>query len=216
MLIRFGNEVTVGRRLTDGSLANMMSPPSLWRRSTTGVGLASDGTVSNEVWRAITRFPVRPALLRSVSQTPLNARYPLTDLRREGGFWMTLEDDLRKDIASYLAKARANYRVAYALSLLAIFSSFAAGLSVAGAFFSKVTLVILSSLPAGVLIAADRLKLQERAAWHYRMTYALQGLLNELLYEAKTPAEVSAQRRQLDKDLQPLWPEFGKARSTEP
>lgn len=123
---------------------------------------------------------------------------------------MSLEDDLRTDIASYLSKARISYRTAYVLSLVAVLSSFVAGLSVAGQWFSNIALAVLSSLPAGVLIASDRLKFEERAAWHYRMTYALQGLLNELLYEGKQPAEVSAQRRKIDEEVQPLWPGFGK------
>lgn len=122
---------------------------------------------------------------------------------------MALEDELRRDIDSYQSKARISYRTAYCLSLVAVLSSFVAGLSVAGEWFPKTALAVLSSLPAAILIASDRFKFEERASWHYRMTYSLKALLNELLYEGRDPASVSAERRKIDEDLQPLWPGFG-------
>ena len=122
---------------------------------------------------------------------------------------MPLQEELQKDVSFYQSNARISYWIAYTLNVVAVVSSFVAGLSVAADWFTKTTLVVLSSLPAGVLIASDRLKFEQRAAWHYRMTYALQGLLREVSYEGKAEAEVSAERRKIDDTLQPLWPGFG-------
>jgi hypothetical protein len=121
-----------------------------------------------------------------------------------------LESTLDASMQRHQRMAEGNYRTAYCLSALAVIASIIAGLSVAADWFPRYVLAILSATPGAVLVVLDRLKLEERSDWHWRRVYALGGLLNQLRFEAKPEAEVSAAWSKLMIEMQPTWPRFGR------
>jgi len=123
---------------------------------------------------------------------------------------MTLEEKLEREIARLYGLARFNYRTAYALSAIAALASVIAGVTVAGQWLPVSVRAALSVLPGAILIIQDRLKFDERSAWHYRKLHAVEGLLHQLFYEGKSEAEVSEEWRKITETLRPLWPGFGK------
>jgi hypothetical protein len=124
---------------------------------------------------------------------------------------MTLLDDLETEIAKQRRLGRKNYGIHYALSIVAVFSSFFAGLSVALSWFGNDTLAILSSLPATVLIASDRFSFSAKTKWYYGKAFALQAILSALQYEELTVAEASRRRTAVNCDFEERWPGIAEA-----
>jgi hypothetical protein len=121
-----------------------------------------------------------------------------------------IDSKLTKDIESYRRLARVNYRIAYFLSATAVIASIVAGLSVAGEWFSREILALLSALPGAVLVISGRFRFEERSAWHWRKTYALKSLLYQHQFENKSDAEISAQWRKVNDNFETDWPGFGE------
>jgi hypothetical protein len=130
--------------------------------------------------------------------------------RLKGTLMYDLAQDLMKELQRHRRLATVNYQAAYWFSALAVLASVMAGLSVASDWFSKDKLAILSTLPGAILILFDRLKFEERADWHYRRTYALRSLMNDLTLRGVSEAEVSTRWEKMANDMEQQWPRFGR------
>jgi hypothetical protein len=121
-----------------------------------------------------------------------------------------IESHLTKQIEQSKLNQQINGGIAFGLSAIAVFASIIAGLSVAAQWFSKTTLVILSSLPGAVLVVSEKFRFDERSAFHRKKAYALRSLLYKSQFEAKPEAEVSAELRKLNDEMLSLWPGLSK------
>ena len=122
---------------------------------------------------------------------------------------MALKDEIEEETRILETSARQNYMALYFLSIAAIIASFFAGLSVALAWFGKDILAVLSSLPAGVLICSDRLKLEDKANWYWTKYYALHAVLSGIKYEGLSESEASKACSKINQEHETKWPGFG-------
>jgi hypothetical protein len=117
-----------------------------------------------------------------------------------------IENQLTDELERSQRANRVNSNIAFCLSAVAVLASILAGLSVAAQWFSKTTLVVLSSLPGAVLVVTEKFKFEDRSAWHRKRSYGLRSLLYQLQFEAKPQPEVSAAWRKLNDEMLSLWP----------
>lgn len=119
---------------------------------------------------------------------------------------MSIREELKSEISSKERLGRWNYNVHYILSVVAILASFLAGLFVAANWFGKITQVVLSSLPAALLIASDRLNFSAKTKWYFGKSNALKNILSALEYEGLSEADASKRRAAVNTDYEERWP----------
>jgi hypothetical protein len=111
----------------------------------------------------------------------------------------SLEVQLTRAIKRYVRLARRNYGFAYTLVVGTILSS------------------ALALVPAFSSVAASILKPQGRANWHYRKAGRLIALHRQLSNEHADPANISAEWRSVDAEMDKEWEEnFGLDASSVP
>lgn len=115
-----------------------------------------------------------------------------------------LRDEIDGDVALYLKLARRNYGAVYAIVLIGIGSSIAAGLL---AFLKADSQLvgILALIPAAATIILKQLNFQAKANWHYAKTDALKAL--RLKTDYGLPADYQAD------DIAAIAAEYGKTNS---
>ena len=123
-----------------------------------------------------------------------------------------LAADIEREVQRHARSAIAAVRAASLLSVAAILSSIAAGITVAGQSLSREWLAVLSTAPAMLLVIIDGFRLDERGAWHDRRTHGLRALLYQLRYGGAAERDISIQWRHLASESERRGSPFGKGR----
>lgn len=118
--------------------------------------------------------------------------------------------DLDRAIAQVSAAGRRNYFAAFTLATVGVLASVAAGI-LAFVEADRFVVGIVALVPAMTALVTSRLKLQERANWHYRRRDALLALFNMLHFELPDPptadavAEISRRWSAINTELSGEW-----------
>lgn len=118
-----------------------------------------------------------------------------------------LESHLKERISHYNRLATANYYAAYACIFIAAIASFGASISIAGEFFSKPILAIMTALPGGLLLLNSTFKFLTRSDWHRRKAYKLQELLHAMKFEKRQIRDVSQELTKVNVEMLKEWDE---------
>lgn len=129
-----------------------------------------------------------------------------------------LADTLDSDIGKYKSYGTSNYIFAYLFTAFAVIASVASTVLVAtgNSETSKWLTATLSATPALVLLIVSTFRFEQKSAWQWRKTRALQALHRQLLYEGKTDAEVSPELSRVEAALDGDWVPFGKFTGSTP
>ena len=119
--------------------------------------------------------------------------------------------ELIKDRDYYLQRARWNYGAAYALAIVAVVSSAAAGILGLGFDVDKRTVALVALIPAIAATVSSQFKWQDRANWHYSKHEAAKALLRRINYELPAfptqdqLAELSKGYSVTEKEMSQTW-----------
>jgi hypothetical protein len=91
--------------------------------------------------------------------------------------------ELKQDRIKYLRLGRWNYRAAYALTILTVLSSAAAGILGLGWQVDHRIVSLLALVPAIAVTVSSQFKWQDKANWHYQKSEAAKALLRRIDYE---------------------------------
>ena len=122
-----------------------------------------------------------------------------------------LRSDLKGQAAKYLTLARINYHFAYALMILTLLFSVAAGIGGIFLPISKEVVGGLALVPGVFALVANMLKPQGRANWHYRKHDELNELLRRASFDlpaspsASDVAKIARAWSKVDKDMSLEW-----------
>lgn len=104
-----------------------------------------------------------------------------------------------------------NYFFAYFVSGIIVISSIAAGISVG---FEEKALPswwksALASLPAVMLTASTVFRFEQKSAWFWKKTKALDALVRQVKYEGLSSVEASRKLSEIEEIMERSWVSFG-------
>ncbi|MGO4378906.1 hypothetical protein AB4Z19_11575 [Pseudoduganella sp. RAF19] len=105
--------------------------------------------------------------------------------------------------------ARQNYFCAYFISGVIVVASITAGLTVGLDELPKWTRAALASLPAVMLTASTVFRFEQKSAWFWKKSKALEALVRRLKYESVAPHEASQLFSQIEESMEKDWVSFG-------
>jgi hypothetical protein len=145
--------------------------------------------------------------------------YPLHSRTRRRQPMAALGDDLSRmifdEISAAAAQARRmakrNYFFAYGVAGITVIASIAAGITVGMADVPKSLVAALAALPAVMLTASTVFRFEQKSAWFWKKTKALEALVRQLKYESLAAAQASKAFSEVESSLEREWIGFGTA-----
>ena len=119
--------------------------------------------------------------------------------------------ELDGEIAQEKLFATGGYRIAMALVLTGLLSSFIAGIGGLVHLWKPDVTAVLAFIPGSTTIFLSTLKFEGKSDWHYRKLYALQSLRERLLYQGPIPltadfvARIASEKTALIKKMNEEW-----------
>lgn len=124
-----------------------------------------------------------------------------------------LQQDIFREVQHAAAESRRfairNYFFAYFVSGVIVLASISAGLTVGIETVPKWFSAALASLPAVMLTASTVFRFEQKSAWFWKKTRALETLVRQLKYEAFDPVEASRVFSQIEEQMEQEWVSFG-------
>jgi hypothetical protein len=104
-----------------------------------------------------------------------------------------------------------NYFFAYFVSGIIVISSIAAGISVGAkpADIPDWWKSALASLPAVMLTASTVFRFEQKSAWFWKKTKALDSLVRQVKYEGLSSIEASKKLSEIEENMERSWVSFG-------
>jgi hypothetical protein len=102
-----------------------------------------------------------------------------------------------------------NYFFAYTVSGVIVLASVTAGLTVGVDVVPKWFTAALASLPAVMLTASTVFRFEQKSAWFWKKTKALDALVRRMKYESIDTAEASQQFSRIEEQMEQDWVSFG-------
>jgi len=120
---------------------------------------------------------------------------------------------IHEEIAAAAVAARRfairNYFLAYAVSGVIVLASIGSGITVAIAEIPKWFTASLAALPAVMLTASTVFRFEQKSAWFWKKTKALDSLVRKIRYESMGTVEASQAFSRIEEDLESEWISFG-------
>lgn len=129
------------------------------------------------------------------------------------------DDELARAIHDEIAAAATaarrfairNYFLAYAVSGVIVLASIGSGITVGLTNVDKWISASLAALPAVMLTASTVFRFEQKSAWFWKKTKALDSLLRKIRYESLGTVEASQAFSRIEEDLESEWVSFGTA-----
>lgn len=115
--------------------------------------------------------------------------------------------EIHEDITGCRKLARTNYRMAYALYVLALLATVAATI-ISASDAEPWVRALVTAIPGIVVLANGTLKFQQKSRWYWHRVRLFEGLVRRLRYQGASVAEVSAEFTKLSQQLEDDWPGF--------
>jgi hypothetical protein len=129
----------------------------------------------------------------------------------------TANEDLARAIYDEIATAaeqarrmaKRNYFFAYGVAGITVIASIAAAVTVGMADVPKPLIAALASLPAVMLTASTVFRFEQKSAWFWKKTKALDAIVRQLKYESLGAVDASKAFSEIESELERQWVAFG-------